>query len=147
MKDNLTATSSVAINAGASQVWDALTKPELIKKYFFGTETQTDWKVGSPIKFIGEWEGKKYEDKGTILVNEPQKLIKYKYWSSLSGKEDIPENYQVVSYELLANGDKTNLTIKQEGVQSEKEKEHSEKNWKGVLEGLKNLVEKKKVSA
>lgn len=139
--------STVVIDASASNVWDALTKPELIKKYFFGTDVHTDWKAGSPIRFTGEWEGKKYEDKGKVLTNEPQKLIKYTYWSSLSGKEDKPENYQTLSYGLSESGNKTSLTIKQEGLQSEQEKEHSEKNWKGVLEGLKNLLEKNKISA
>ncbi len=147
MKENLTGESTVVINASASKVWEALTNPELIKKYFFGTDTHTDWKVGSPVRFTGEWEGKKYEDKGTILANEKNKLIKYKYWSSMSGKEDKPENYQTVSYALLGSDDKTTVTITQEGISSEKEKEHSEKNWKSVLDGLKKLVEKNKVSA
>ncbi len=146
MKQQLTGKSGIVINANASKVWDALTNPELIKKYFFGTEVKTDWKVGSSIRFTGEWEGKTYEDKGTILVNDPEKLLKYNYWSSLSGKEDKPENYQLVSYYLELSDNKTMLTIKQEGIQSEQEKEHSENNWKQVLQDLKNLVEEKSVS-
>lgn len=146
MKDNLTGKATVVINANTSKVWDALTRPELIKKYFFGTDTNTDWKVGSPLRFTGEWEGKTYEDKGTILANEPQKLIKYNYWSSLSGKDDIPENYQTVTYQLSGSGDKTTLTVIQEGISGKEEKEHSEKNWAMVLKGLKDLVEKKAVT-
>ncbi|HET6225814.1 MAG TPA: SRPBCC domain-containing protein, partial [Bacteroidia bacterium] len=79
--------------------------------------------------------------------NEPKKLISYKYWSSLSGKEDTPENYQTLTYTLSESEGKTKLTITQEGISSEKEKEHSEKNWDGVLKGLKQLVEQDKVSA
>ena len=30
-----------------SKVWDALTKPEIIKQYFFGTDTITTWEKGS----------------------------------------------------------------------------------------------------
>jgi hypothetical protein len=41
--------------------------PERIKEYYLGAEVQTDWQVGSPITFKGEWEGKSYEDKGEIL--------------------------------------------------------------------------------
>jgi uncharacterized protein YndB with AHSA1/START domain len=147
MKEHLTGKSTIVINASTSQVWEALTKPELIKKYFFGTDVQTDWKVGNPIRFKGTWEGKTYEDKGTVIANEPNKLIAYKYWSSLSGKADKSENYQTVTYALSESTDKTRLTITQEDIDSEKEKEHSEKNWKGVLEALKKMLEKDKVSA
>lgn len=45
------------INAPLEKVWKALTEPEIVKQYFFGTDLVTDWKVGSPIIFQGEWEG------------------------------------------------------------------------------------------
>jgi len=51
MNKNLRVSKSIAINSTAGEVWDALTKPEKIKVYLFGTETITDWKVGSPIVF------------------------------------------------------------------------------------------------
>jgi uncharacterized protein YndB with AHSA1/START domain len=66
MTDTLTLETSVSIKTTKSKVWNALTDPEQIKKYFFGTETVSDWKVGSPITFSGVWEGKPYIDKGTI---------------------------------------------------------------------------------
>ena len=56
------AIATITINASTSKVWDALTKPELIKQYLFGTEVATDWQVGSPIRYRGVWEGKTYED-------------------------------------------------------------------------------------
>jgi hypothetical protein len=62
-------------------------------------------------------------------------------------KEDKPENYQTVSYALSGKDNKTTVTITQEGIESEMEKEHSEKNRKDVLEGLKKLLEKENVSA
>src|SRR5690349_12882914 len=114
MKNKITGNSTIVIKANITSVWEALTKPELIKKYFFGTTVVSDWKVGSPIKFTGEWEGKTYEDKGTILAYETARLLTYTYWSSMSGKEDTPENYQTVSYHLSGSADKTTLTITQE---------------------------------
>ncbi len=58
--------SSVAANAGPDEAWDALVNPDKIKKYLFGTECITDWKVGSQIIYRGMWQGKPYEDKGKI---------------------------------------------------------------------------------
>jgi len=147
MKSNIKAQVSINIHATISTVWDALTDPAIIKKYLFGTNTITDWKVGSPIKFKGEWEGKSYEDKGTILDIKKNKLIKYSYWSSMSGIEDKPENYVIVSYQLSGEGDNVNLTVLQENIPDEKTKAHSEENWHKVLNGLKKVVEEKVVRA
>ncbi len=141
MTPQLTATSSILIKASLAKVWHALTDPETIKKYLFGTNTITDWKVGSSIYFRGEWEGKSYEDKGIILEIMPEKILKYSYWSSMSGTEDKPENYQVVSYLVKSNDGQTELTIVQEGSKSEEAKNHTQQNWKAIMDSLKTIVE------
>jgi uncharacterized protein YndB with AHSA1/START domain len=129
------------INASTSKVWDALTKPDLIKQYLFGTEVTTDWKAGSPITYKGTWEGKTYEDKGKILQIEPEKLLVSTYWSSFTGLPDIPDNYNTVRYELSIEGSRTRLTIIQDNNATQEDAEHSEQNWKMVLDGLKKLLE------
>jgi uncharacterized protein YndB with AHSA1/START domain len=75
MSKGFTAKSVIQINASASKVWEALVNPKLIKQYLFGTDVTTDWRVGSPITYKGVWEGKLYEDKGTILQIEPEALL------------------------------------------------------------------------
>jgi uncharacterized protein YndB with AHSA1/START domain len=147
MKNNIAAVVRININAPIAKVWEALTKPEIIKEYFFGTNTKTDWKPGSPIIFEGEWQGKKYQDKGTILEVEENKLIQYNYWSSMSGIEDKPENYVTITYSLSGSDNDVTLSIKQENIPDEKMKEHSAENWKKVLEGLKQVVEGQAVHA
>ncbi len=135
------AKAEITINTPASKVWDALTKPDLIKQYLFGTEVATDWQVGSPITYKGTWEGKTYEDKGKILQIEPGKLLVSTYWSSFLGVPDIPENYQTVRYELSAESDGTRLTITQDNNDTQEAAAHSEQNWKMVLDGIKKLLE------
>ena len=132
---------SIIINASVSKVWEALTKPELIKRYLFGTDASSEWKKGSAITFRGEWEGNKYEDKGTIEEIVKDKYLRYTYWSSVSGKEDVPENYAHVIYELNPVLGGTELTITQDGNENEKSRDHSEANWEYVLESLKKVVE------
>ena len=133
---------SQEINASVAEVWDALINPTKIKQYLFGTDTHCDWKVGSSIRFTGEWEGKSYEDKGTILAIEKEKLLSYDYWSSFSGVADMPENYQIVTFKLQSAGNKTVLNLAQQNIRSEETKAHSTENWKMVLGSLKDLVEK-----
>jgi uncharacterized protein YndB with AHSA1/START domain len=141
MNNHLTGRATVLIDAPAERVWEALTNPEIIKKYFFGTNTITDWKVGGPIRFTGEFQGTRYEDKGTILSFDPCSLIRYQYWSSMSGTEDKPENYLTITYNLRQEGNQTRLQISQENIRDEKAKEHSEENWRMVLANLKRVVE------
>ncbi len=132
---------SLLIQAPASKVWEALTKPELIQKYLFGTQVTTDWKVGSPITYKGVWQGKPYEDKGTIIESEPGKLLVSTYWSSMAGLPDRPENYQTVRYELSPQAGGTRLTLTQDNNKTQADANHTTQNWKMVLEGLKKLVE------
>ncbi|MBL0741688.1 SRPBCC domain-containing protein [Chryseolinea sp. Jin1] len=139
----MTANATVRIDAPVSEVWKALVTPSIIKKYLFGTQTESDWTVGSAIIFKGEWEGKSYEDKGSILVYEPNRLLRYTYWSSMNGTPDLPENYHNVSYILTPDDAATLLTVTQDGVETEKQKKHSEQNWTKVLNTLKDLMEKK----
>jgi uncharacterized protein YndB with AHSA1/START domain len=112
-----------------------------MKQYFFGADIVTDWKVGSPIIYKGEWEGKPFEDKGKVVKFEPGKLLVTTHWSPLSGVPDSPENYHTVTYKLAGTDGTTEVSLTQDNNASEDEKAESEKNWKMILDGLKKLVE------
>lgn len=133
---------TIEINADTSQVWDALTNPKKIKQYLFGTETISDWKVGSTIIFQGEYQGQKYKDKGKILDIKEGQLLQYAYWSGFSGLEDKEENYSKVTYKLNRKEPYTILTLTQEGFASKQAREHSENNWGMVLDKIKEIIEK-----
>ena len=141
MSNKITAEVKIELKAPMAVVWKAITDPQEVKKYFFGTQLVTDWQIGQPIYFRGEWEGQSYEDKGTVLQFVPQKILQYDYWSSFSQKEDIPENYQTITYEVENKGDHILLSITQTEIDSKEQKEHSEQNWNMVLGELKKLVE------
>lgn len=138
----MTLTTSIKFKAPVAEVWKSLTDPEIVKQYFFGTNLSSEWKVGGPITFSGEWDGHKYEDGGIILDIDPPKYLKYTYWSSMSGTENKPENYQNITYELSEADGETTLTLTQDNVKSEQAREHSEQNWQSVFEGLKKIIEK-----
>jgi len=141
MHATYTAKATTTIKAPVSKVWQALVNPDIIKQYLFNTDVISDWKVGSPIIYRGEWEGKPFEDKGQILDVEPGRLLRSTHWSPLSGVPDTPENYHTVTYTLADQGESTEVTITQDNNATEEEKAHSEKNWRTVLEGMKTLLE------
>jgi uncharacterized protein YndB with AHSA1/START domain len=132
------AINTVTINAARVDVWDALTNSEKVKQYMHGTEMATDWKKGSSITWKGEWKGKSYEDKGTVLEVEPQRLLRYTHWSPMGGSEDRPENYHTLTFELSGKDGETILTLKQDNNPTQEEADKMARdNWAPVLEGLK----------
>lgn len=137
------ARAQIVIDATIEEVWRGLTDPEIVRRYFFGTELNADWREGGTLTFRGTYDGRSYEDRATIVAFEPPRLLRYSYWSNLSGLPDLPENRRLVSYELTAAEGGTLLTVSQDGVTSDAEREDSEKNWATVLGGLKTTVEGK----
>jgi len=140
--ETLTLKTTISFNEPMEKVWKGLTDPQIVKQYFFGTNLRSDFKKGSRITFSGEWDGKTYEDGGVILEIDPPKLLKYTYWSSMSGTEDKPENYNIITYELHESEGVTALVITQDGVKSQEALEHSEQNWESVFNGLKEILKK-----
>jgi uncharacterized protein YndB with AHSA1/START domain len=135
------ATAETDIRAPRTTVWRALTDPDEIQKYMFGSRVETDWKPGSRITWKGEYEGKKYEDKGVVVEVERERRLKLTHFSPTSGDEDVPENYHTLVYELEEGDGKTHVSLSQDNNKSEEAAEHSRANWDKMLSGLKEVVE------
>jgi len=133
---------TMSINAPTSEVWIALTNPDLIKQWLFGTNVISDWQVGSPILFTGTWQGTEYKDKGTILQFEIEKVFQYNYWSGFSGLPDSIENYSIITFKLIPTANGTQLTLTQSNFATETGYEHSDKNWDVTLELMKKIIER-----
>jgi uncharacterized protein YndB with AHSA1/START domain len=141
-KNPFRAEVSISIKSNLSKVWNALTNPDLIKQYFLGVNVVTNWRIGSPILYKGEWEGHTFEDKGIIRVNETEKRLEVDYWPAFSGTSDAPENYQKVTYTLKQDGEHVLLAITQDNIPNSESVASTEKNWLTVLNGMKSLLEK-----
>jgi uncharacterized protein YndB with AHSA1/START domain len=137
-----TATTQTLVQATPDEVWKALTTPALIKQYMMGADVHSKWEVGSPLVYTGSYQGKPYEEKGIIQKLEPGKLLQATHFSASSGKEDKPENYALVTWQLDARGNATQVTVSQDNIPNEQGVQASQKNWQSVLEGLKKTVER-----
>ncbi|MFG1620599.1 SRPBCC domain-containing protein [Kribbella sp. NPDC049227] len=134
------ATAETDIAATPAQVWEVLTDPKQLKQLWFGAEVETDWQVGSPITWTGEWEGKPYQDKGEILEVESGRLLRLTHFSPLTGQPDVPENYHTLTYELTGD-DATHLKLTQDNNASEEEAEHSQGMWEMLVAKVKEAAE------
>ena len=134
-------TTTTAIDAPIERVWEAITTPSLIKQWFFGVDTESDWTVGSPLVHTGEYQGKPYVDKGEILRFQPPRLLEHTHWSEVSGKPDRPDQHQVVTWALSEHGDGTELRVSERNLPSREAAETSESAWQVALGNLKQVVE------
>lgn len=138
MDKTLIASNNITIQSTPEKIWNVLTNPEKIKVYLFGTEVKTDWEEGSPITFSGE-----YEDKGNVIENQPNELLKYNYWSGFSGLEDKLENYSLVSYRIRKlDNSNYEFTWHQQGFSNKERQKHTENGLKTILEKIKEIAEK-----
>ena len=129
----------ISIPATPGQVWEALTNPNLTKKYFFNSEVHSDWKQGHPITFKGKmFFIFSFEMKGTILEIIPQKLLKYNLKNAKS------DSTSTVTETLSYNNGITTMTVTDdvgEGEGAEKRYKRSVKGWDKILSGLQDLLE------
>ncbi len=143
MEKNLIAEASTTINAPINKVWDALVNPSIIDKYMFSTTAITDWKEGSEIRWQREFNGIKYEDKGKVIKSKPEKLLIYSHFCPLTGKEDVPKNYDKVIIRLSPDENKVLVSLGQDHNPDEKSLKNSERNWARILDALKVCLEEK----
>jgi hypothetical protein len=68
-------------------------------------------------------------------------MLRYTHFSPLSDLPDKPENYRTVTIELSEQGKGTSVSLAQDNNATEQAREHSENNWKMVLDGLRKILE------
>ncbi|MBK7696531.1 MAG: SRPBCC domain-containing protein [Saprospiraceae bacterium] len=142
--------NTIQIIATPSKVWDALVNPEKTKKYMFGCETVSDWKVGSSLLWKGEYNGQSIVFvKGNIIAIDPGKFLAYTVIDPNNNEiPDLPENYLTVTYSLTQEDHHTTLTVTQgdyskvaEGEKRYQESYNNGEGWNPILVQIKNLVE------
>jgi uncharacterized protein YndB with AHSA1/START domain len=139
-----TSESTVKIVAPARKVWLALTVPDLVKQWQYGSDLLTTWEVGTPIVFRNEWDGRVFEQKGTVLEFLPESRLKYSLFFPHPDLQDIPEHHFFMTYELVESEEGTSLVVRQEDPRpSPPNASSGGDEGPDVLSCLKELVEVK----
>ena len=130
------------ISATPETVWAVLTDPGPNPEIMFGARVDTSWRVGDPITWSGEWEGKAYEDHGEILEVEPGSILRMTHFSPLAGADDVPENYHELDYRLTPTATGTHVVLSQDNNETAEAAEHSAANWRAMLDGIAAVAER-----
>lgn len=135
------ATADTQIDATPERVWSALTEADQIAVYMGGSTVETTWKVGDPITWDGEYDGRAYQDKGEVLIHDEPHVLSVTHYSPLMGGPDVPESYHTIVYTLTPTGAGTHLTLTQDGCADEAQAKKFSENWQQMLDGVKAHVE------
>jgi len=133
--------STLWINAPQQKVWDTVTKPALVKQWQYGSDVTTSWEPGSPIKFSTAFGDQIFEQWGTVTAFQPTIFLAYSLFAPAPGREDIPENYFTMRYELSEEEAKTKLVIIQEDNRPNAKQEPPQGEENPALKLLKEIAE------
>lgn len=136
----------IVFKADKKAVWNLITNPKMTKKYMFGCEVLSDWKIGSQIIWKGKTENNNeiIYVKGTILNYVENQKLTFTMFDPNIGISDIPSNYIQLDYEILNNKEGTILNITQGDFygteNAEKRFKESKQGWKMVIPTMKILL-------
>jgi uncharacterized protein YndB with AHSA1/START domain len=134
---------SVKINADLSKVWETIINPDLIRLWISESNIQvnSDWKEGSDFIMKGDLHGVAFENLGSIVQMEQQKVFEYNCLSNISGLPDIPENRTHVRFSLSEEKDQTLLQLSLKNFPTESIYRPVDFYWNATLPEIKKVAE------
>jgi uncharacterized protein YndB with AHSA1/START domain len=126
------------IKTTPDKLWEALTSSDFSRRYWFGTEFRSDFKVGSPFALV---MGGKVTDTGEILEADRPRRLSYTFKHELDD-EMRKEGATKVAFTLEPHGELVKLTLTHEGFgKDSKLLDGISKGWPAILASLKSLLE------
>jgi uncharacterized protein YndB with AHSA1/START domain/DNA-binding transcriptional ArsR family regulator len=127
------------IKATPQKVWEAITNPEFMKQYWFGSHYESDFKAGSPWRLV--FPNGDTADAGEILESDPPKRMVIK-WRNEWRPELNAEGDSRCTFEIEAIGNATKLTVTHViDRDGSKLIEAVSGGWPRILSNLKSLLE------
>lgn len=128
----------VWIRTTPARLWEAITNPELTKKYFFDSEVRSDWKRDSRIAY---YIGSELALDGKIIEADPPRRLVTTFIMSHDevGKDDPPSR---VTWEIEQHGELCKLTLVHDGFEAETRTfQQVNRGWPYILSNLKTYLE------
>lgn len=127
------------IRTTPEKLFEALTKPEFTRQYWFGITAESDWHVGAEWKL--RFADGRIADTGEVLEYDPPRRLVLK-WRNEFMPELKAEGYSRCVMELEPSGDMVKLTITH--AIDRENSEFIQKvsgGWPKILSSLKSLLE------
>jgi uncharacterized protein YndB with AHSA1/START domain len=126
------------IETTPEKLWQALTSSEFSRRYWFNTELQSDFKVGSPFALVMDGTT---TDVGEILEADPPRRLSYTFHHVLN-EQARKEPPTKVIFNLEKHGHFVKLTLTHENfVAGSKLLDGICRGWPAILSSLKSMLE------
>lgn len=130
------------LKAAPEKVWRALTQPAALKQWMAPDDAyripvaETDLRVGGRYHLIMRSpDGQEHDVSGIYRIIEPNRRLAYTWaWKS------TPERESLVTIDLRAAGNGTELTLRHEQFADAEARDHHEKGWTGCLARLEKIM-------
>jgi uncharacterized protein YndB with AHSA1/START domain/predicted transcriptional regulator len=128
----------IYIKTTPERLWEAITNPEMRRKYNFGVGVLSDWTPGSRYEGVSPnapstlWEGENLE------VDPPRRLVQS--FRALWGDDVKSEGTSRVTWKIEPVGDSCRLTVTHDQLR-EGANDQLYGGWMMILSGLKTLLE------
>jgi len=141
MTETTTQVYQLYIRATPEQVWDAITKSEFRRKYFFGTSIESTFEAGASMRSLSPDGTEVWGDNTVLESDRPRKLVHT--WRSLYDAELSQEEDSRVTWQIdPAQGGLSKLTLIHDRLEgAPKTAAHVAGGWMWVLSGMKTLLE------
>jgi uncharacterized protein YndB with AHSA1/START domain len=121
------------------RLWSALTEGEFTKIYWYGRRIESDWTVGSPVRFF-DGDSQDVTDSGVVLAYEPPRHLAYTFRTEL-GPAGQSTDYSRVSFTIEPDGDVVKLTLVHDELPDEETAAGFREGWSPILSSLKTYLE------
>jgi uncharacterized protein YndB with AHSA1/START domain len=128
------------IKATQEQVWDAITNPDIVAKFFHGARVESTYEVGSRLRSLSPDRTTTWGDNTVLECEPPHRLVHT--WRSLYDPEMAAEPESRVTWEIEAQpGGFAKLTLVHDRLDASPNTAASVKGWSYILSNLKTVVE------
>lgn len=128
------------IRTTPEKVFDAITKPEMARRYWGHENVSDDWKPGSVWQHVRTDSERTVDLVGEVIESDPPRRLVIS-WANESQKDD-PEQYSRVTFDIEPQGDMVKLTVFHDDLQLGSGMLNGiSKGWPLVLSSMKSFLE------
>ena len=128
----------IYIKTTPERLWEAITNPEIRRKYNFGMGVESDWSPGSRYRAMSPRVPGALAEGENLEVDPPRRLVQS--FNALWGEGVKREATSRVTWEIEPVGDSCRLTVIHDQLR-EGANEELYGGWPMILSGLKTLLE------
>jgi len=128
----------IYIKTTPDRLWEAITNPELRKKYSFGVVVNSDWKPGSRYEATNPKAPRLLMEGENLEVDPPRRLVQS--FRALWGEDVKKEGTSRVTWAIEPLADSCRLTVTHDQLR-EGANDQLYGGWPMILSGLKTLLE------